>query len=771
MDQQELRQLEDRCIQEEPPWCTATCPLHVDVRAFVGQLARGNGAEALGTLRKVMPLPNILGRICDAPCEERCKRSEAGQAIRIGALERFCVRQEAEPQRLFTLPARDKLIAVAGSGLSSLAVAWDCLRKGYSVRVFEPGKTPGVSLAEGYPDLLPWNVIEGELALLAKLGLEVDVEAATGEPGFLRLCLESFDAVYVGLDSLEAGPWGLEEDGSGNIRIEPQTQRTSLEGVFAGGLPRAGRVSPVWQAAEGRFAANSIDRHIQRVSLTAGREKEGPLSTRLFTSIADVIPLPAVRAADPLKGYSGEEALREARRCLQCQCLECVKVCVYLERFGAYPRKYTREIYNNESIVMGAHQANKLINSCSLCGLCEVVCPQGFAMQDLCREARRSMVERGKMPPSAHEFALEDMAFSMSDRFALARHEPGLEASARAFFPGCQLAGSQPDKVVAVYEYLRSALAGGVGLMLGCCAAPAWWAASKARFDEGLEAIRGQWNSLGRPKLILACSTCLQVFRENLPEVPAVSLWTVLDETGGPVPPRTFCEPRLVVHDPCTTRSEPGLQASVRHVLGRLGVRVEELELGRGKTECCGFGGLQQNANPEIARETARVRAHRSEEDYLAYCAMCRDRLASAGKRILHLLDLLFPDRRVPDPAARRDPGWSQRQENRWRLKERLLKEFWPEEPIKEEEHMEIRLQIGPEVRSILEERRILDEDLQRVIHHAETSGDKFRHPGTDRFKASFRPRKVTFWVEYERTTEGFVIHNAYSHRMEVRVS
>jgi len=76
--------------------------------------------------------------------------------------------------------------------------------------------------------------------------------------------------------------------------------------------------------------------------------------------------------------------------------MECVKVCPYLERFGAYPRKYAREIYNNESIVMGVRQANKLINSCSLCGLCETVCFHDFAMRDLCLTARQSMVRRGQ---------------------------------------------------------------------------------------------------------------------------------------------------------------------------------------------------------------------------------------------------------------------------------------------------------------------------------------------------------------------------------------
>ena len=214
-------------------------------------------------------------------------------------------------------------------------------------------------------------------------------------------------------------------------------------------------------------------------------------------------------------------------------------MCVYLERFGAYPRKYVREIYNNESIVLGSRQANKLINSCSLCGLCEKVCPEDFAMQDLCLQARQSMVRQDKMPPPAHEFALQDMAFALSDRFFLARHGPGESGSRYAFFPGCRLCASDPDKVPAVYGYLQSVLSGGVGLILGCCAAPAHWAGRQEHFARELEGLKGQWRSLGEPKLILACSTCLRMFRDHLPETPVVSLWQVLDEMGVPPAPST----------------------------------------------------------------------------------------------------------------------------------------------------------------------------------------------------------------------------------------
>jgi glutamate synthase (NADPH) small chain len=770
MDQQDLRRLENQCIQENLPECTAACPLHIDARAFVGHIAKGNWAESLEILRKTMPLPNILGRICDAPCEERCKRRQAGEAIRIGALEQACVRQKGVPQRTQLLPARGKGIAIIGSGLSSLTAAWDSIRKGYGIRIFEPGKALGAPLRDQFPGLLPWEVIVEETTLLVELGVEVELETRLDEPEFLDRCRETFEAVYLGLDSLTNLPWKLEEDEYGKIWVEPKNQRTSREGVFAGGLPHQGRVSPVWQAAEGRWAANSMDRFLQKVSLTAGREKEGPSSTRLFTSLTDVLPLPAIKGTDPLSGYTSEEALQEAQRCLQCQCLECVKVCMYLEHFGTYPKKYAREIYNNESMVIGSRQANKLINSCSLCGLCEAVCPEDFAMQDLCLQARQNMVGRGKMPPSAHEFALLDMAFSQSEQFALTRPEPGQVKSNQVFFPGCQLCGSAPEKVQTVYKYLRTALSGGVGLMLGCCAAPAYWAGEQDLFAKTLEGFKKQWHDLGDPRVILACSTCLRIFKDYLTEIPAISLWQVLEETWEPVKSPGHVSAPLAIHDPCTTRSAPEVQSSVRQLLNRLAVPFEELKLGREETECCGFGGLMQNANPELAREVVRQRAQRSERDYLTYCAMCRDSLASVNKRALHLLDLLFPEPQDPDPAGRERPGWSQRQENRAKLKDRLLKDLWSETPSEMEEHKKITLQIDSPVQILLDERRILEDDLKKVIYHAEKSGEKFYNPTTIRYKARFRPYKATFWVEYGPSEEGFIVFNAYFHRMEVAI-
>ena len=81
----------------------------------------------------------------------------------------------------------------------------------------------------------------------------------------------------------------------------------------------------------------------------------------------------------------------------------------------------------------------------------------------------------------------------------------------------------------------------------------------------------------------------------------------------------------------------------------------------------------------------------------------------------------------------------------------------------------QIRLHVPPEVERLLEVRRILTEDLQEVIHHAETTGEKFIDPSGGRSLASWRPGRVTFWVEYSRVGDDYQVHSAYSHRMEMK--
>ncbi|HVP77941.1 MAG TPA: hypothetical protein VMV04_08590 [Thermodesulfobacteriota bacterium] len=81
----------------------------------------------------------------------------------------------------------------------------------------------------------------------------------------------------------------------------------------------------------------------------------------------------------------------------------------------------------------------------------------------------------------------------------------------------------------------------------------------------------------------------------------------------------------------------------------------------------------------------------------------------------------------------------------------------------------QIRLHIPDEVERLMDNRKILREDVQKTVHHAETTGEKFINPPTGRSLASLRPDRVTYWVEYSQIGECYQVHSAYSHRMEMK--
>lgn len=758
--QQRLHAIESHCIQEEWPKCQAACPLHVDVRGFMAKMATGDEAGARKLLERILPVPGVLGRLCEHPCEAACIREPLGGALAMGALERACVSRAKPGGKPLCMPGKGKRAAILGDDIGALTVAWDLGKKGVGVTLFAPGETPCARLAALPQDILPSEILTAEVGMLGRMNVTVK----TGQPldaALLDAAKADYDAVFV--EMTPGNPLGLAPEA-----VAPDTLRFGETNIFCAGWPEAdGALSVINMAAAARRAALTVDRFLSGSSLTASRDKEGPCSTRTYTNVLGTPSIPRVVTEKTPAIPSPEDSKAEAARCLQCQCLECVKKCAYLEHYKSYPRVYARQIYNNLAIVQGNRSYTKMIDSCMLCGLCTEICPDDFSMADLCLDARRNLVSRGKLGPSVHEFALEDMAAANSPEFELIRAEPGATTCAHLFFPGCQLGGEPDGHIPETYAFLREKLAGGVGLALACCGIAARWAAQFELFEETMAAFHAKWEALGKPRLITACASCQEAFAVGAPDIPVVSLWRVMaEETGLPAATGATPGTPVAVHDPCTARHDAASIAAVRTLLAERGVAVEELELSKNMTQCCGFGGLAANAHAELTAVTTSRRAAQSGRDYVATCAMCRDRLAKTGKRTYHLLDLLFPGE-LDDPAARPDPGFSTRHEERDRLRRLLLATVWNERP-------DPKAQVGPElviaaeVRERMETRQILVDDVAEVVARAEAGGQKFLDKSTGRFLACYRPRRVAFWVDYAMVDGKAVIHNAYSHRMMV---
>ncbi|MBN2049133.1 MAG: 4Fe-4S dicluster domain-containing protein [Spirochaetales bacterium] len=752
MNHQDLRAMEELCIQEHAPPCTSHCPVHVDVRGMIRKITENDTPGAFDLFRKAAVFPGIISRLCDRPCESFCNRKNLGGSLAINALERFCAEavetaypMKAAPRASKPLRDQRKTIAVIGGGLLGLTAALVLYEKGYQVTVFEAEEIIGGRLNRFPQDRLPPEVLRRDLSVFDTLPISIKTGIRIEPSQAGTKLAEGFEAVIL------AVPGAFH----GNRFFE-----TSEPGVFARDGGENTPWSPILDICRGKGLALSAERYIKRVSLTSSREFEGPYETQLYTNLQGKTSKERKDLfADPA------EALAEAQRCFNCSCLECVRHCVYLEQFGSYPKRYVREISNNLAIVFGIKTAKPLVNSCSLCGLCAEVCPNSLDMSTVALHARREMVKKGSMPPAIHDFPVRDMLFSNQENCLLTRRQPGTEANSYVFFPGCRLSGLQKDHVLSSYGYLTSRLEGGVGLMLGCCGAPAKWSGREELFQETLKNFRSRWESLGCGTVITACSTCKAVLTEAFPEMETLPLWEFFLRHDLPPAPEGLPE-RCSILDPCTARYDETTRKAVRALLQARGIAVAELPHSGVLTQCCGYGGLVLYAKAEIAGKTVQRRLEESDNPYVAYCSMCREAFAGRGKPVWHLLDLVFGSPGEHSPKAK-GPGISRQQDTRLLLKKELLETFW-EEKMEERQDNETALYMDPAVTEALEKRLILLRDVREVIAAAEKTGQRLKNNKTNHLIAHLKPGIITYWVEYAPEGDGYRVYNAYSHRLEI---
>ena len=729
---EELEAKESLCVHEQPPYCNAACPLKLDTKGMVAAVAAGDFTKALQLYDKITPFPHILSAACEAPCEGKCKLCSLGEGVAVRELEAAAVRYGEMPRKKGFLRKKTKKCAVYGVDLYMLFLAGELAKKMYPVTVFckESGYE---ALMESCAPFLPKDVRDAAAAALAKMDIRFCWET---DPVTEYAAAESFDIRCADMETAEKLYPGLLVDEAVMVCREHQLITGSTEGVLGA-------------AFGAKKAALSADRMVQNLDPSNTRGEEGSVETRLYTNVEGVIPSAQIPVADK------ESAMAEASRCIQCHCEECVKGCAYLQHYKKFPRILTREIYNNVSIIMGDHMMNKPINACSLCGQCSVLCPNGYDMADICKRARQNMVYTGKMSLAPHEFALMDMVFSNDEAF-LCRKQPGYDTCKYVFFPGCQATAIAPATVRAAYLDLCNRLEGGVALMLGCCGAICDWAGRYEMYDDTVKFLDEKFEELGNPTVIAGCPTC----KKELSRHDVKGIWEILENIGLPEKAKRADKP-VAIHDACGARGDHETQNSIRRIAESLGCRVEDTPYSGDKSPCCGYGGLTQFTNREVAKKMTDKCLERSDLPYLSYCMACRDRFVREGRESMHLLELVY------GTSADNAPDISEKRYNRLSLKNELLKEVWNEEV--EAVDLGFTIEYTPEAEVMMDDRMILKTDVIRVLQNLKETGEAVLDEETGLIVTRARLGNVTFWVKFTETDTGYLVHRAYSHRMTIQ--
>ncbi len=732
------------CMQNEPAFCTAACPFHLDVRDFIEKVQRGAFNAAYRAYLNAVGFPAIVAALCDEPCKGVCPRRAPDGAISMRLLEGAALNYARNPNPTsYNVPSKNKKVVVVGAGVSGLACALRLASKKYDVTVFERSGRIGGHL---------WGLLPPEI-FLKEFERQFMHEQYDLHLNSELSCLDDFpfDAIYIatGADGVD---FGLQRDYGGAFA-------STRPGVFLGGaLTGANSMQAI---ADGLAVTAAIERYIKVGSMNQPREI---VTTKLEIDVATIARADPVLPVDGI-AFTQEEAILEARRCLRCSCDACIRYCDLMRFFKKYPRRIAEEVeltIHPGTLDGNGTLATRFISACNQCGLCKEVCPIAIDTGEFLLHNHRIMREKGAMPWAFHDFWLRDMEFTNGEEAQLCRMPSVCGQSRYVFFPGCQLGASDPQYVTESYRWLLTHYPD-TALMLDCCAAPAEWAGDVKLHTAAVATLRHQWESLGKPTAVFACPTCKQMFARHLPEVEGLFLYELIARQG--ISPSRLGGGEVVsVFDPCSSREEPGLQQTIRQLMAQSGFSHQPLPLEGRLAACCSWGGQVSTTNPRYARDVVKARITQNDNPYVTYCVNCRDIFAAAQKPAYHILDILFG---LHD-AGRAAPTLTARRSNRVWLKRQVLSEFWQDEASMEPKKSTILLRIPPQVRQKLSDNMILETDIETVIEHCERNGRKVLDPETGHFSGHLKVGNITYWAEYAPAGEAYELFNAYSHRMSL---
>ena len=361
--------------------CHRLCPLQLNIPVMLRHVESEKLEAALAVVRDALPLAGVLGRLCHHPCEQGCRRGHWDHPAAIRDLERFVTDQfpvgpdSPVPPRQISSGRR---VVIVGAGPVGLAAAAWLARHGHEVTVADRRARAGGTLRDVPESELPSAVLDGEIELLARQGIDFKLGIELGNQITLEGLQRGFDVILLAVGESAAGNGhnlGL-PGGDASLKTNPNTCQTNLPHIFAAG----GMVKPVMQLvramAEGRAAAECVHRFLtgrpvrrseKPFSSVMGRLGPGELREFLRHAAAGDRVSPCDRCAGP----NWREAVTEAARCLHCDCRSSGNCALqhYAQVYGADAGRFKSERRPFEQ----HQQPGGVIfepGKCIVCGIC-----------------------------------------------------------------------------------------------------------------------------------------------------------------------------------------------------------------------------------------------------------------------------------------------------------------------------------------------------------------------------------------------------------------
>ncbi len=189
--------------------CENSCPLHMNIPRFLQLLKEERLEDAFESVILDNPLPASTGRVCQHPCDNRCRRVSLDQAVNMRDVHRhiadsilFSDGFDAMAERLVArrLEPTGRRAAVVGAGPTGLTCAFYLALLGHDVTVYDSNPLPGGMLRYALPEYrLPKQVLDREVELIRRLGVNFVGNVRVGADLSLNQLDDQFDSVFISI--------------------------------------------------------------------------------------------------------------------------------------------------------------------------------------------------------------------------------------------------------------------------------------------------------------------------------------------------------------------------------------------------------------------------------------------------------------------------------------------------------------------------------------------------------------------------------------------
>jgi NADH-quinone oxidoreductase subunit F len=195
--------------------CENSCPLHMNIPRFLQLYNEDRVEDAFLSVILDNPLPASTGRVCQHPCDNRCRRAAVDEPVNMRDVHRLIADEillsdKFEPAVARVLARRQdptgREIAVVGAGPTGLACAYYLALLGHSVTVYDSRPQAGGMLRYALPEYrLPKKVLDKEIELIERLGVKFQFNVSVGEDVGLNDLGNQYDAVFLAIGTWKEG--------------------------------------------------------------------------------------------------------------------------------------------------------------------------------------------------------------------------------------------------------------------------------------------------------------------------------------------------------------------------------------------------------------------------------------------------------------------------------------------------------------------------------------------------------------------------------------